>query len=300
MILFLYGQDTYRSRQKLQEIIEHYQKIHRSGLNLRYFEGEKLDYQDFKDVFQQAPMFQEKKLLVLKNVCQNAEFKNAFLENGKKLTAAKDFVIFYEEKEIPPSDPLFRFLAKNAKVQEFKPLAGQTLQDWAKKEFEASKTKIDQKALATLINYVGNDLWQFSNEIKKLAAFKNNKKIEIDDVRLLVRPKIETGIFKTIDAIAQKNKKEALALIHQHLEKGDSPLYLLAMINFQFRNLLMVKTSKNPRLHPYLIKKSTWQARKFTLQDLKKIYHRIFKADLAIKTGRLDPQTALDLLITEI
>jgi DNA polymerase-3 subunit delta len=154
-----------------------------------------------------------------------------------------------------------------------------------------------------------------SNEIKKLVAYTENKKIEVKDIELLVRPKIETDIFKTIDALASKNKKPALELIHKHLEKGDSPLYLLTMINFQFRNLLTVKSyelgsefyanymrilTKELGMHPYVVRKTLWQARKFSLEELKKIYQKIFEADLAIKTGRIEPVTALDMLIAEI
>ena len=150
-----------------------------------------------------------------------------------------------------------------------------------------------------------------ANEIKKLVSYKKKGKIEVADIKLLVRPKIETDIFKTIDALAEKKKNLALNLIHNHLEKGDTPLYLLAMINFQFRNLLEVKDliEKNipyyqiinqSNLHPFIVKKSFQQAKRFTLPQLKKIYQKIFQVDLNIKTGKLDPQTALDLLIAEI
>jgi len=150
-----------------------------------------------------------------------------------------------------------------------------------------------------------------SNEIKKLASFKNNKTVRTEDIKLLVRSKIETDIFKTIDAIADKNKKQALNLLHKHLEKGDSPLYLLSMINYQFRNLLAVKDLiekqipyniilKRSGLHPFVVKKSYYQSQKFTFQELKKIYQKIFKKDLDIKTGRIQPEIALDLLIAEI
>ena len=62
----------------------------------------------------------------------------------------------------------------------------------------------------------------------------------------------------------------------------------------------MVKTSQKPDLHPYIIKKASWQARKFSFEDLKKIYQKIFQADLGIKTGKIEPETALDMLIAEI
>ncbi len=100
-------------------------------------------------------------------------------------------------------------------------------------------------------------------------------------------------------------------MIHKHLEKGDSALYLLSMINFQFRNLLIIKDLiennkpynvilREAKLHPYVIKKSYLQTNKFTFQKLKKIYQKIFEADIQIKTGQLIPETALDLLVAGI
>ena len=161
--------------------------------------------------------------------------------------------------------------------------------------------------LELMVNFAGNDLWQLANDVQKLVAFKKGKEVETKDVRLFVKPKLETDIFKTIDAIALKNKKQALNLLHKHLEKGDSPLYLLSMINFQFRNILGAKDLiergaplSHSGLKPFLARKSGEQARKFTYDELKKIYQKIFQVDYSIKTGKLDPQAALDLLIAEL
>ena len=307
MIIFLYGQDTYRSRQKLDEIIEHYKETHKSGLNLRYFEEKDLDFQDFKNEFQTTPMFKEKKLVILTDIFFNQAFKENFLKNSEKFINSEDVILFYEEREVSLDDPLFVFLKKQAKIQEFQPLEGQKLKNWLKKELAEHQAKADPQASEKLINYVGNNLWQLSNEVKKLSSYKKGHKIEVADIELLVKPKIEADIFKTIDALASKNKKQALDLLHQHLAKGDSPLYLLAMINFQFRNILAIKDLiekgkplGRSKLHPYVIKKSYQQARKFTLEELKKIYRKIFEVDYNIKTGKLEPQIALDLFIAEI
>ena len=306
MLIFLYGQDTYRSRQKLNEIINHYKKIHKSGLNLKYFDGKNLSFQDFKDEIRSVSMFAEKKLAVLKNTFLNKNFKENFLRDSKEFAESKDIVLFYEEEEFS-GDKLFKFLKKYAKSQEFKPLQSQKLKNWVKKGFDDYGIEIREEALEKLINFVGSDLWQMANEIKKLVSYKlkcPNPEISQRDIELLVKPKIENDIFKTIDAIASKNKKQALDLIHKHLEKGDTPLYLLSMINLQFRNLLIVKSSRfgyeKLKMHPYVIQKSTQQARKFNFEELKKIYQKIFQVDLSIKTGKVEPETALDLFIAEI
>jgi len=311
MIIFLYGQDTYRSRRKLNEIIGYYKKIHKSGLNLKYLNLSEKGFEDFKDEFQSISMFAEKKLIILEETFTNQNFKENFLKNPKKFVDSGDTILFYEITETPRSGPLFKFLKRYAKSQEFELLEGENLKNWVKKEIENHKVKIDPVALEKLTDYVGNDIWQMANEIGKLVNYKKNKKVEAKDVELLVKPKIEPEIFKTIDAIASKNKKQALELIHKHLEKGDSPLYLLSMINFQFRNLLtirdLIEKNKSPytlfkevKLHPYVIKKSYSQAQKFKIDELKKIYQKIFQVDLAIKTGKVEPGTALDIFIAEI
>jgi DNA polymerase-3 subunit delta len=311
MIIFLYGPDTYRSWQKLNEIIEYYKKIHKSGLNLRYFEGENLNFQNFKNEVETVSMFQEKKLLVLKDVFSNKNFQKEFLMEGENFIHSDNIILFYEKKEIDKNNPFLKFLKKHSKFQEFELLKGQKLINWVKKELRKYQVAVEPGVFEELANLVGSDLWQMENEIKKLVNYKNGQKIKKEDLKLLVKPKIETDIFKTIDAISEKKKNQALLLLHQHLEKGDSPLYLLAMINFQFRNLLEIKdlAKKNvpyykiineSNLSPFVVKKSYRQAQKFTLWELKKIYQKIFQLDLAIKTGKLEPETALDLFITEI
>jgi DNA polymerase-3 subunit delta len=83
------------------------------------------------------------------------------------------------------------------------------------------------------------------------------------------------------------------------------------MINFQFRNLLIIKDlmeknipyysiSKITKMHPFVVRKTYEQANKFTSRELKKIYQKIFQVDLSIKTGKIDPTTALDFLIVSI
>jgi len=307
MIIFLYGEDTYRMKEKLREIIGRYKKIHKSGLNLKYFN----DFDNLKDEIRQVPMFKEKKLAVITDVFTNPDFKEKFLENKKDFLKTENIILFYQEGEINKNNSLFKFLKKNAKSQEFKFLGGQRLKTWIKKEFDRHETKIDSGVLEKLIEYIDSDLWRMSNEIRKLASFKKNKAVQSEDIELLVRSKIETDIFKTIDAIAEKNKKQALNLLHKHLEKGDSPLYLLSMINYQFRNLLIVKDLiekhkpynvilKKSGLHPFVVKKTYYQSQKFSFKELKKIYQKIFQIDFQIKTGKIEPEIALDLLIAEI
>ncbi len=308
MIIFLYGPDTYRSRQKLAEIIKNYKKIHKSGLNLKYFNTEEISFENLEDDIKQISMFKEKKLLVLVNAFSNSEFKEKFLKKKDVFSKSENIIIFYEEGEVSKKDSLFAFLKKNSKSQEFNLLDNTRLKYWVRNEFKKRNVNIEEDALEKLILFVHNNLWQMVNEIDKLINFTNGKPVRMRDVELLVTPMIETDIFKTINAIATRDKEKALGLINRHLEKGDSPFYLFSMINYQFRNLLIIKDLYERRLspftltklHPFVIKKSSILARKFNTFELKNIYQKIFRIDLNIKTGKIEPETALDLLIAEI
>ena len=308
MLIFLHGSDTYRSRQKLNEIIGRYKDVHKSGLNLKYLDGSKLKFQDFKSDSNQATMFKEKKLIVLCDAFSNSDFKEKFLKKKKEFLDSEDIIVLYEKSKVPKKGSLFTFLKKNATCQEFEALTGQNLKRWVKKEFGKLGAEIDSMTMDKLIVFVGDDLWQMANEIRKLASFKDGQRIESGDIDLLIKPKIEPEIFKTIDAIASKDKKRALKLLKGHLEKGDNVFRLFSMINFQFRNLIVIKDLvernlpplKFSNLHPFVVRKSTGLLKRFNSLELKKIYQNIFKIDLDIKTGRVEPETAFDLLITSL
>ncbi|PIP18404.1 MAG: hypothetical protein COX42_01060, partial [Parcubacteria group bacterium CG23_combo_of_CG06-09_8_20_14_all_35_6] len=243
MIIFLYGQDDFRSKLKLKEIIDQYQNVRHSGLNLFYIDFKENQFSSFKEKVETISIFAKKKLIILSGSLANLDLSKDILDyfkrNGQKYK--DDIFVFFEKDKFNTDNPLFSFLKEKAKTQEFKLLSGKSLHLWTEKEIKRLKTEISPIALKRLIASSNNDLWRLSTEIKKLVSYKNCEKIEIIDVELLTELEIETNIFKTIDAIALLDKKTALRLLSQHLENGDPPFYLLTMINYQFRNILVIK-----------------------------------------------------------
>lgn len=311
MIIFLYGADSYRSGQKLNEIVNHYKKSQKSGLNLIYIDAMQADFSDFYNTIRVSAIFSEKKLIVLKNVFSNKKFQEDLLETVKDVENLKDVIVIHEQDMVDERLKLFKVLIKSCKSQEFSVLDTRNIKIWAQKEFEKRKQKINVDALDLLLSYIGSDLWRFANEINKLTDFKKDSVIKKEDVELQVKPKIEVDIFKTIDAIALKNKSLALSLLQKHLDNGDEPLYLLSMVAYQFRNLLVVKELaqkglmynsivQKSGLHPYVVKKNYFTCQQFSMEELKRIYYAIFQIDTNIKKGKIEPETALDLLISKI
>lgn len=296
MIIFLYGLDTYRSRQKLNAIINRYKSIHKSGLALTKFEQENFDLEEFRKKLRTISMFNEKKLIVLEGLLGNFEDKQILL----KLKDTEDVIVVFWEQKPDKGSNLFKWLKGNVQCQEFKPLEISGLRRWAEKRLRTANCKITPEAKEKLIFFIGSDLWRASNEIEKLIAFKKQEEITARDVGLLVSPLIDLNIFETIDALAKGTRARALELIWKHLSGGSDPLYLFSMILWQFRNLIKVSSGPGADLHPFVVKKSTFLARRFTQERLKIIYEYLLDMDLGIKTGRIDPRVALDMLVMEI
>ena len=315
MLIFLWGPDNFRSNQKLKEIAENYRAKHKSGLNFQSLDWSSLVLGELENILSSASMFDEKKLTIIKNACGAAKADQEELIEileEKGVLQDQDMIIVFFEAGKPQICELFAWLVKKVKMAEcFEYLSGVKLSNWVKKEIENQGGSVSAQALAKLIGFVGSDLWQMENEITKLVSFSSVKPISESDVELLVKSKYDPNIFATIDALAARNKNLAYKLMHQHLAQGENEIYILTMFVYQFRNLLQIKSlidegipsdvlAKKTGLHPFVIKKSWSQLRNFSQDVLKKIYERLLKLDIAIKRGRIEPQTALDLIVGEI
>ncbi len=304
MIIFLYGPDTYRSREKLNRIIKRYQSIHKSGLALTRFNQENFDFDEFRQALKTVSMFNEKKLIILEELfgVARSQISTELLKSDfNKLKTDKNIiVVFWEQSPDKRSSP-FKWLKANAQCQEFKLADARELRGWVENKCKSRNSRLTRDAKELLICCVGSDLWRMSNEIEKLITFKPEEEITSQDVELLVSSQIDLNIFETIDALARGVRAKALELIWEYLGRGTDPSYLFSMILWQFRNLIKVSScTKGTGLHPFVVKKSTFLARRFTQEKLKNIYEYLLDMDLAIKTGRIEPRVALDLLVMEI
>jgi DNA polymerase III subunit delta len=323
MIVFLYGEDSFRSRQKLNEIKEKYAKSDKSGSGLSSFDvlDEKNITQKIKDAFGMANLLAPKRLVVVENLISigsESEQKEALdyvKKNIDKILSDNDLVAVFWEREMPKkNNSLFKFLDKSAKSQNFEKLNGTKINQWilVRMKMFDERAGISKTALEKLIVYTGNDSRVLDNEMQKLASFTEGRMITDDDVELLVRSNIDSNIFQFIDALGANKKKEALGLLHGHLEKGDDPFYLMTMFVYQFRNMLKVadlvdrgvrneyEISKIAKLHPFVVKKSLGQIRNFSFEKLKSIYDKLCDMDSLVKTGKIDIRLALDKFVAEI
>ena len=317
MVVFLFGEDQFRSRRKLNEIKSKFLEKNKGGFGLKIFDflEHEEDINEIVLSISSDNLFSSKRLAVVKNLLaskKGSSYLFSYLKN--KPVSKNTTLVFWEGGSFEKKSKLYKLLLKTSKHQEFKFLQGSHLSSWIRKEFQlksGGQVSINPAAAEKLAAYVGSDLFLMDREIEKLIAFNGKGEVDEKSVELLVRAKINTDIFRAIDALALRNKKEALRLLHGHLDSGDNALYLLSMYFYQFRNLLKIKplVEKNVpqneiagrlRIHPYVIKKSCEQARNFSLERLKSLFKRLSEIDFRVKTGKVDMELALDEFIAKV
>jgi len=193
--------------------------------------------------------------------------------------------------------------------KQFKPPKPKQLPSWVQKRARKYGGEVEPRAAHRLATLVGDDLRLLDQEIQKLITYTDGQRpITSEDVDLLVPYVQEAVIFDLVDALGQRDGRTASQILHRLLDEGEHPLGLLGMIVRQFRLLIQVKELKaeraNPHqiakrlnIHPYPARKLHGQANHFTAEQLEKVYRHLLETDVAIKTGKLGPTIALDLLV---
>jgi DNA polymerase-3 subunit delta len=186
------------------------------------------------------------------------------------------------------------------------------LPDWIIKRVQSKGGQIERTAAQDLAAFVGRHMRLLDNELDKLVAYRGDDgPIRQADVRRLVPYVQEANIFDMVDAIGQQDSASALRLLRELERDGAVPLYLLSMIVRQFRILVQVsdqmargfskqQIAKNIGLHPYPTEKAMGQSRNWRSTELTAAYDRLLATDLAIKTGKMPEELALDLLVVEL
>ena len=323
MIIFLYGEDTYRSSQKLNQIKDKFIKeVDSTSMNLTALDGAKLKFEEFNQQVKASPFLARKRMIIIKNLISENKSKEIQKEVVELLNQteqnAKDenILVFWESTDHSKSkskSALWARLAKEKLAEEFKLLTPIQLNNWGKKEIEIQGGKIDNQAIAFLAATVGNDLWQMANEITKLTNFCQAKPITITDIENLVKAKFDDNIFNLVDALGTKNKKLALKLMSDQFNLEADEMYLLSMLIRQFRILLEIKDLINERpkitkdliakelqIHPFVAQKALWQVKNFTFDKLKQIYQMLSDLDIKLKTSQAKPKVLFDLFIAQM
>lgn len=318
MIIYIFGEDTFRSRQYLKKTIEQFKKQRDpQGYNVAIVDGKKSEPGKIFTELATSPFLAERRMVVVENVLSvsDKEFLGELMEKISEAKIPESIVaVFWQGdslSKVKEAKELDKILKKEKFAQEFATLEGAELAAWAKKEIETRGGKVAGAALNYLCQNIGKDMWLLNSLIDQLVAYKGANEITSADISLFLEEKGDDNIFNLVDAVVAGNRKQAYKMIKTQLEAGEDYQFIFSMIMRQFKILLQMRDlfdredapsdvmAKMLGLHPFVVKKSLPLVKRYSLEKLTKIYSELLQIDIKTKTGQADQSLMIDLFVTK-
>jgi DNA polymerase-3 subunit delta len=321
-----HGTDEFTRAETLASFKERLGPADTVDLNTTLLDGRKLTLAELRHACDAIPFLAEKRLVVVEGLLTrltSRKDRELSATQQEHLDALADYLpqlpettrlVLVEEKPLPANHPIVKLAKEEERgyVKQFDPPEAKALPHWIEERARKRGGEIEPRAAHQLAAVVGADLRLLDQEITKLVTFTNAERaITPTDVETLVPYSQAAVVFDLVDALGQRDGRTAAQTLHRLLDAGEHPLGLLAMIVRQFRLLIQVKelkaegatpqdVAKTLKLHPFPASKLHNQATYFTPTQLEAVHRHLLNTDVAIKTGEVEAEVALDLLVATL
>ena len=172
--------------------------------------------------------------------------------------------------------------------------------------------QISQEAIELLLALAGDDLRQSISGVEKATLFVGEREeIGPQDIEALVGETRARSIFQLTDAVGARDLEVALRCLISLLENGEEPLPILGMLARQIRLLFQAKAlhergatssemARTLGLPPRPLAALAEQGASLSWQQLGGAHQCLYRADLAIKTGRAGAPAVLHRLVWDL
>lgn len=307
-VYLLYGSENYL-KNSYRDLIKK-EILGDDTMNFALIEGEKFDLGTFIDQAGTMPFFAEKRVVVV-NRCglfaKSADDLADYIPNIPDTAC----VIFVED-EVKKNTRTFKAVEKCGCAQELDAIIGnKELYRWLSPRMKVNDRtlQIKQSAWEAFVARGDKDMYHMINEMDKLVAYCADKEfIDLADVEMICTGYIEDKIFDMLDAAAMRDKTKTMRLYRDLLLLKEPAAKILILLQRQIRILYMVKQmslahlsdddiAKKAGVARYFVSKYRRLSGGFDEKRLKQLLNYAVDAEEDFKTGKLDEQMALEILL---
>ena len=269
------------------------------------------------EAFSTSSLFSDISLVILKDFANNynkwgeTEQKKLkeYLEKTDIAKSKTKNLIWIEgnlkAKEI--DNPLGHFAKTLGTIKHIEKLKGIDFKKWLLKQAKEKDVNLEPEALAALVSTFEGETNLLDQYLTKLSLSRL-KTINLSQLEKLVYLPLNENIFALIGAAVQGDKGKAKYMLQQEIDSGAHPLYILTMLVYGFRSLLIIQSViqsgkdayRESGLAPFTVRTNINIAQKLNPTKLKNIYNRLTKIDGILKRGQIDPSLALMMFIQSL
>ncbi len=306
MTLFFYGQNAYALRQQVAQMMQAYVAKAGSDLELVRLDGAATNAQELTATLEAVPFLASSRLVIIEGAAANKAVAGKL--GGLLAKVPSSTVAVFVEREVDQRTAGFKALKTADKVVKFDQLTGSKLLAWLRAEAGRLGGTLDAAAARELVDLAGEDQWRLGEEIQKLVNF--DPTVSVANVHSLVMPSVERSIFDLVEAMTDGRSSPAMTQYRGLLAQKQSEIYVLTMIQWQLRNLLLAKTApagmspaelaQTAGMSPFVASKMAAMRGRVTEPALTGAYTLATECEFNIKTGRKPAEAAVEQLIWQV
>ncbi len=325
MIIYVTGEDTFRSRERLKQLRDAFvKKYDPTGMNVSTLDGAGLKFEQFQQSVASQGFLSSRRFVIVDRPFEaDRKVQEAIAEFIKEKSVPEETIVVFwsggsggevkkkRSKDVSEPSPLLSVLDHVKNKELFDTLEPLEVERWIAKRAKERGGSIERGAAERLAAFVGTDLWLAANEIEKLVHQKKGAAITAADIEADIKGKPEANIFEFTDALSRKDHVAALTSLERHFATGANELYLLTMIARQLRILIgiadVASTEPNPAtiasrlsLHPFVVKKGLAQIRTFSQSELLRAHDEIVFIDHRMKNTRDNARALLEMFVLRL
>lgn len=304
----LYGGEAYLKKQykdKLKKALA----AEGDTMNAAFFEGKETNPKELIDLAETMPFFAEHRLIVVED---SGFFKGGaedLAEYMAQVPATTTFV--FAESEVDKRSRMYKALKNNGRIVEFAAQSRELLTRWLLGRLKREGKNITRAAMEEFFERNGTDMGTLSGEMEKLICYCLDRDvIELSDVEAVCTQAVTNKVFDMVGAIIECRRSQALALYYDLLALREPPMRILFLIMRQYNILLQLKELKREGMKNsemakiagipvFAVGRSLSQASRLSVSSIKSILSCGVQMEEAVKTGRMNEQIAVELLIME-
>lgn len=300
MLYLFFGEDTYRSRQKLREFLDCFSHGQNRPFFCPRFSPETFEKGTFEELIKGSSLFGGNYIVVCESFFGEKDIGDFIIERLSFFSRSSNVFLFWEENL--DSETIKAFKKHSEKIEEFNFLSFGELKNWLTSEAKKRGVVLSLVSEEDLIGRCGKNLWLLSAELEKHALSSRA------DLRKRVKTE-KVDIFHITDAVSLKDKSRAWFLFQKALLAGSDVEEIFWKIVWQIKNILIIrrllplgekKIAEKSNLHPFVVKKTFAASRNFKEEELSRYSQELIALYHNSRRGLTDFETGIEKFLIKL
>ncbi|MFH1878735.1 MAG: DNA polymerase III subunit delta [Candidatus Omnitrophota bacterium] len=299
------GEDDYIKEAETRKIRDQFLSSGEVDLNYSVFGSADID--KIMDSVGTLPFLAEKRVVVVKELQLFTEEAAGTLVSYLEKKSYNNVLVITASETFRKTKHFTIMSKLMSVISADKPDQG-TAKNRIKSFFKKEGIDISSDAVDLIVELKGTDSSLIKLELEKLACFSGGEKIEYAHVEKLVGRSITETVFKLVDAINEKNPGWAFSILNDLYEQKKQPPEIIGYLSWYTRIIQKIKLlqgrgvgheslSREMGYSPAYTRRLAAQAGKYSVKKAALWATRLLEADQDIKTGKKQPQYALEMLL---